>query len=472
MRLLFLDRPETAGKDLQSLLRLSRHRVDLVTDAAKAASCVDRVPYDAVILDRSFLVSTAKRRGWLSFHKKIEALPVVILSENGNARGLSAWLARQGVLLASRQAGAGQIVRTARLAREFVGHKNEIDGMRDEMNRKAEELAFFVDVGRALTSTLDLKAILKTVMDKTRDLIQGEAWSILLVDEERQDLVFEVATGEKGKKLEKKRLKKGQGIAGWVAQEGVPLIVPDVRKDQRFFSGFDEKTKFTTRSVMAVPIISKEQVIGVVEVINKKGGDSFGRKDLDLLLKLVDQAAIAVEHARIYQKMADLAVTDDLTNLFNMRYLARTLEVEIERARRHGASVSLIFIDLDHFKEINDQHGHLMGSRVLIEVAQILLRNIRSIDVVARYGGDEFVVVLPQTDPAAAFAIAERVRRSIAGHTFLKGEGLQIRLTASCGIAAYPDHAKSKEDLIRLADEAMYRVKHEVRDSVYIVGHG
>ena len=350
MRLLFLDRPETAGKDLQSLLRLSRHRVDLVTDAAKAASCVDRVPYDAVILDRSFLVSTAKRRGWPSFHKKIEALPVVILSDNGNARGLSAWLARQGVLLASRQAGAGQIVRTARLAREFAGHKNEIDGMRDEMNRKAEELAFFVDVGRALTSTLDLKAILRTVMDKTRDLIQGEAWSILLVDEERQDLVFEVATGEKGKKLEKKRLKKGQGIAGWVAQEGVPLIVPDVRKDQRFFSGFDEKTKFTTRSVMAVPIISKEQVIGVVEVINKKGGESFGRKDLDLLLKLVDQAAIAVEHARIYQKMADLAVTDDLTNLFNMRYLARTREVEIERARRHGASVSLIFIDMDHFK--------------------------------------------------------------------------------------------------------------------------
>ncbi|OGW60016.1 MAG: hypothetical protein A2V83_07590 [Nitrospirae bacterium RBG_16_64_22] len=344
--------------------------------------------------------------------------------------------------------------------------------MREEMDRKAEELAFYVDVGRALTSTLDLKAILKTVMDKTRDLIQGEAWSILLVDEERQDLVFEVATGEKGKKLEKKRLKKGQGIAGWVAQEGVPLIVPDVRKDPRFFSGFDEKTKFTTRSVMAVPIISKERVIGVVEVINKKSGESFGKKDLDLLLKLVDQAAIAVEHARIYQKMADLAVTDDLTNLFNMRYLARTLEVEIERARRHGASVSLIFIDLDHFKEINDQHGHLMGSRVLVEVAQILLHNIRSIDVVARYGGDEFVVVLPQTDPAAAFAIAERVRRSIAGHTFLKGEGLQIRLTASCGIAAYPDHAKSKEDLIRLADEAMYRVKHEVRDSVYIVGHG
>ena len=167
--------------------------------------------------------------------------------------------------------------------------------------------------------------------------------------------------------------------------------------------------------------------------------------------------------------MEELSITDDLTKLFNTRYLNRTLEIEITRANRHRTSLALIFMDVDHFKIINDNYGHLVGSKLLVEMGQLLLKSLRTVDIVARYGGDEFVIVLPQTPPNNAIQIAERIRKSVENNVFLKKEGYSLKLTASFGVASYPESANSKEELLRLADEAMYRVKYQTRNGVYAI---
>jgi len=343
--------------------------------------------------------------------------------------------------------------------------------LKSGLRNRTKELGFFLSLAKALTSTLELKKVLKVIMTRAQQLIKAEAWALLLVDEPADELYFDLVQSKHEKSLKSQRIKLGQGAAGWVVRYNKPLLVPDLAKDGRFVGGIDLQIGSPSRSLLCVPIVNKKRTIGVLEAVNKTGDGPFNDQDLTLLVKLIDQAEIAIERAYLYQKMADLAVTDDLTKLFNFRYLDQTLDIEIRRGQRYGANVSLIFLDMDYFKQVNDRYGHLMGSRVLIEVAQILIQNLRDVDIIARYGGDEFVVVLPETPLDVTYRIAQRLRVALREHTFLEAEGHPITLTASYGIASYPIHARNKKDLIRLADQAMYRAKNSGRDQICLAEH-
>jgi diguanylate cyclase (GGDEF)-like protein len=331
----------------------------------------------------------------------------------------------------------------------------------------ARRLAILTDVVKTANSILEPRKVIELVVEKIRQLIPSEAWSLLMVDEEKQELVFEAALGAKGREVAGVRPKVGEGVAGWVAESGKPAIVNDAPRDPRFSPAVDAKTSFETRSILCAPLVSRGRTIGVLEILNKKGG-SFTRRDLELVLTLVEPCAIAIENAILFQRTEQLTITDDLTRLFNSRYLNLYLGREIKRCKRHGIPLSVIFLDLDGFKSINDQYGHLAGSGTLTEVGGILALGVRESDILARYGGDEFVVVLPETPASGALVIAERLRRAIEEHRFLEPQGIAARISASFGIATYPDHALSPEGLIQKADQAMYRVKEREKNGIEV----
>jgi diguanylate cyclase (GGDEF)-like protein len=343
----------------------------------------------------------------------------------------------------------------------------EAESMGDTLKATEKRLAILTDVVKTANSILEPSKVIELVMEKIRQLIPSEAWSLLMVDEEKGELVFESALGAKGSDVASYRLKMGEGVAGWVAETGKPAIVNDTRKDPRFTAKLDSQTQFATRSILCAPLVSRGRTIGVLEIINKRGG-KFTRADLEVMLTLVEPCAIALENAILFQRTEQLTITDDLTKLFNSRYLNLYLGREIKRCKRHGIPLSIIFLDLDGFKGINDQYGHLAGSGTLTEVGLILADGVRESDILARYGGDEFVAVLPETPASGALVIAERLRRSIEENQFLKEMGLAARISASFGIASYPDHALTAEALIQKADQAMYRVKEREKNGIEV----
>lgn len=335
-----------------------------------------------------------------------------------------------------------------------------------EMRKKLEEFSIFHDIAKTLTSTLQLDQVLKAIMDKIQDFLHPDTWSLLLVDEKTNELYFQIATGEGAAKLKDVRLKMGEGIAGCVAQTGQATIVSDVDKDSRFYRGVDEKTAMRTQSIVCVPIRSRDRVLGVIELINYVGQRPFEDTDLTLLQAMADYAAIAMDNALHVQRIHELTITDDVTELYNVRHLNFVIDTEIYRSNRYGYHFSLIFLDLDYFKEVNDTYGHLAGSKLLREIATLLRGGLRLIDYAFRYGGDEFVALLPQTSKENSYIVARRLRDRLNENKFLREEGLNLQVRASFGLATYPTDAKSKVELIRLADEAMYLVKNTTRNNV------
>ncbi|HLW81890.1 MAG TPA: sensor domain-containing diguanylate cyclase [Candidatus Acidoferrales bacterium] len=334
------------------------------------------------------------------------------------------------------------------------------------------EVAVFHELGKALTSSLQLDQVLRTIMEKINEVLHPDTWSLLLMDTEKQELYFEIATGEGAEALKDVRIKLGQGIAGWVAQTGEVVVVPDTSKDSRFFAKLDDKTKTETRSIVAVPVRFREQCLGVIELINCFGEEGFSPRELALLEALADYAAIAIENARHVQRIHELTITDDCTTLYNARHLNFMLDTEIYRSHRYSYEFSIIFIDLDHFKAVNDTHGHLSGSKLLGEIGTVIKNNCRLIDFAFRYGGDEFVLLLPQTSKENACRVARRLHALIRTTPWLKDEGLNVHITASVGVASFPVDSADKAGLLHLADEAMYLVKNTTRDRVAAASSG
>jgi diguanylate cyclase (GGDEF)-like protein len=265
--------------------------------------------------------------------------------------------------------------------------------------------------------------------------------------------------------LERYELPSHAGISRWVLLEGRPVSVPDVGADPRYHPSVDSLPGLRTSAVLAAPLKVRDAVLGVLVAVNRLDASPFELRHLRVLTLLANHTAIAIENGKLYRRAEQLAVTDDLTRVYNYRFLKMALRREVKRAARFGQRFSLLMLDVDNLKRYNDQNGHLRGSEVLRTVAQILVKEARSIDLVAKYGGDEFVVILPQTEREGARVLAERVKQSVGGTAFpLVPPGV---ITVSIGLATYPANGITAGELLEAADIALYAAKQSGKNQVF-----
>jgi diguanylate cyclase (GGDEF)-like protein len=323
---------------------------------------------------------------------------------------------------------------------------------------KFSDLRAAFDLVTSLHYSGDQNGAANTALAGLQGLIKADRWAIYLFSESKD---FDSGP------LEAIAVRKAGQEGIRTDDEWERLLEPDLpiggetKAARRAAAGMGIiKRKERGQFVVAVPLICGERILGVIEGVREGAGSrAFKKTDVALLDSLSLPIASALANAVRIAEAERLSQTDDLTKLHNARYLRQFLLNEIRRARRYGSSVAALFLDLDDFKQINDEHGHLVGSHVLMEMAAVILSSIRDTDAVARYGGDEFVIVLPDTGTELAGQVAERIRHRITRHNFTGGRRLQLSLTASFGVAAFPKHASSPQQLIACADTAMYEAK-------------
>lgn len=323
-------------------------------------------------------------------------------------------------------------------------------------------------IGKALTSTLHKHEILEMIMDFIGSIYAPENWSLIMLDEEKNVLYFEIAVGNISDTIKDMVMAPGKGIVGYSMTQKEPVIIMDAYSDPRFDTGFDTQFDFKTDNIICMPLVSKNRVFGAIELVNTDAA-CFTEASLDMLQSLCDFAAIAIENAVQVARIKDLTVRDDCTRLYNSRYMHQILTSIIKEADESRHPFSIVFLDMDHFKTVNDTHGHLVGSRLLYEVGELILEEIHPTPHAIRYGGDEFVIIMPETSVNEALPIAKQIHQRIMDTRFLTEKGLNIQLTASFGIAAYPEHAKTSYEVLKLADTAMYDVKKAGRNQVFTV---
>ncbi|MGH8888293.1 MAG: diguanylate cyclase [Acidothermaceae bacterium] len=335
--------------------------------------------------------------------------------------------------------------------RTYIG---ELEQSRDELRRNLDRL------GATLTHTHDLGGILAVVLDTAIGSVQATGGAIMFIGSDNS-LTVKLRRGAAAEAMPADvTLPLGKGITGMVAKTGEP--VRGVVGDGPGLRPVPHEPQ--AKTVIAVPLKQSGRIVGVLNLYDKEGGRQFSGHDLDTILAFASQASVAIDNVLLHQEAQRLSLTDPLTSLWNYRYLTIGLGHEIERATRFSRPLAVLMLDLDRFKLINDQHGHQIGDAVLVEMAARMRVEVREVDTLARYGGEEFVVVLPETDAAGAARAADRLRDSIGSAPFCEGTSHSLAVTASIGVAVFPEHGTTASRLLRSADDALYVAKDSGRD--------
>jgi diguanylate cyclase (GGDEF)-like protein len=348
-----------------------------------------------------------------------------------------------------------------RLAASFNKMTHDLRTYVDQLRGSRDELrSGLARLGETLAGSHDLDRILHVVLESAMAATRASGGMVLLVSKGREDLTLAASQGvEVAVDL---TLPVGQGVSGQVALTGEPLRGRVGHGPGELWPAVGEPTG---TSCVAVPLRSSGRVIGVLDLFGSALPAGFDDDDLATMRTFASQATVAVDNVLLHEEAQRLAVTDGLTGLWNYRHFTMTMTKELERAARFGRPMALLMLDLDHFKDVNDSFGHQRGDEVLVEFAARVRAEARDVDTVSRYGGEEVVLVLPETDETGARQAAERICAAVRRKPF-GGPGVPpIRLTVSAGVAVYPVHGTTARALLKGADGALYEAKHAGRDT-------
>lgn len=328
----------------------------------------------------------------------------------------------------------------------------------------AEELqklpAALFEIGKLIGSELDPGTLLSRIAELICQLIDAKACSVMLLDADRKRLLAKAAYGVRTERMQSLSFRVGEGVAGWVVERGEPALIADVSADPRFVVLPANQTPIA--SMICVPLVARGERVGVVTATSAKPA-AFGTSSLELVRFIAMTIALDIENVRLHR----VAVTDPLTGAYNREFLMQRLPQEIETAAERDRALSVAMVDVDHFKSVNDHYGHSVGDVVLTEVARRLRGAIRGGDVLVRYGGEEFLAVLPKADAGRAWEVGERMRQRICERAFDVGDGLALLLRVSVGIAQWRT-GELMPALIARADTALYGAKDRGRNRVEV----
>lgn len=348
------------------------------------------------------------------------------------------------------------------LAESFNEMSDHLDLVITDLESSRDQLQRVVDrVGATLRSTHDMGQILDSILSTAADAVSADAGCLWLFTGTRDELYPALSVGVDENALD--RLRIGEGVTGLSAERGITMVLPDKGGGPK-----PARSEPHFPVTMAVPLFSSHRVTGVIVLYRNSTDEPFGRNDSETVVFLAEQGGVAIENVLLHEEARRLSLTDGLTGVWNRRYLQMQFKQTLASANRFDRPFSVLLLDLDHFKNVNDNYGHQRGDAILIEFAQRVGAMLREIDTFVRYGGEEFICLLSETDVSGARTTAEKIRQSISGDPFTSVGEDPVTLTVSIGVACYPLHGSGYQSLIEAADQALYRAKEEGRDRVRV----
>ncbi len=322
--------------------------------------------------------------------------------------------------------------------------------------RKAAQLEAINLIARQTTAVLDVNELLEKVCTLVLQSFPVDHAAILMAEDGH--LVFRAHHGSLTPNFaEGHQVPQAKGLSNEAMVTGRPVIVNDVSKVADYVPGFKE-----TRAEVCIPLLSFGETVGVLS-LESSYIDAFDPSDLPSLESVADICANAIQNARYFERIRHMAYVDGLTGLFNRRYFETRIEEEIERAKRYSGPMSVIMFDIDHFKRLNDEFGHLLGDDVLRQVSHIFGQNLRKADVACRFGGEEFAIIVTETKGEDAYSVADKLRKAVAQTVF---PGVPRPITLTAGVASFPANGNTRDEIVRAADDALYAGKQSGRNKV------